>query len=54
MTKFKFKAGNGGYTSWYLLPTIRVGTWERKEERGGWVAFTFLKFDACLMWATQK
>ncbi len=58
MTKFNFKAGIASFTSWYLLPTIRFGLWDHSnytsKNRGGWLALTFLKFDAVLMWTTQK
>ncbi len=56
MTTFRFNVSNGGYSSWFLLPTIRLGSWSGMDgapaKRGGWLAFTFLKFDACFMWTT--
>jgi hypothetical protein len=36
--KWHARAGWEGYTSWYVLPTIRVGRW--------FVFVTWLKFDA--------
>lgn len=35
--------------AWYLLPTIRLGFF--KLSGGGFLAFTWLKFDACVMWS---
>lgn len=46
--KIKFKAGNDWLASWYLIPTIRFGL--HSDWAGGFVAFTFLRFDACLTW----
>lgn len=56
MTKFKFKAGREAYIAWYILPTIRFGTWDHrriKEGHGGFLAFTSLKFDAIVSWSSQ-
>jgi len=43
----KFRAGNQGFVAWHLIPTIRCGL---HESGGGFIAFTFLKFDACVSW----
>lgn len=50
--KFKFKAGIENFTAWSLLPTIRFG--KLRSGHGGFVAFTFLKFDACLTWEFKE
>ena len=49
MIKLRFRSGNMRFSAWHLLPTIRLGFWP--EKNGGFLAFTFLKFDACLTWA---
>jgi len=58
MIKFKGKFDiDAGYSSWYLLPTIRFGTWEHpgrsSKEHGGFLALTWLKGDACLSWTIK-
>ncbi len=35
-----------GFSSWYLLPTIRFGL----HDTGGWCYFMWLKFDAGVHW----
>lgn len=57
MVKFKARAENGKYTAWHLLPTIRFGLWDHRDfttkDHGGFIALTFLKFDACLAWTVS-
>ena len=54
MIIFKHNIGKQSYTAWYLLPTIRFGLWDHRDytskNHGGFLAFTFFKYDACLMW----
>lgn len=55
MIRFNTRVANEIYAAWYLLPTIRFGLWDHRashhsNQSGGFIAFTFLKFDACLMW----
>lgn len=48
--RFKIKwrgIDSGSLFSIYLLPTIRVGFW---PDRTGFVALTWLRADACIMW----
>lgn len=52
--KVKIKRGWQGYTSWYLLPTIRMGGWRRGMERGGWFIAIWLKYDFGLTWERGK
>jgi len=57
MIKFKGKFTTYEYLGWYLLPTIRFGTWDHRDraskDYGGFLAFTWLKVDACLSWTIK-
>ena len=57
MIKFRVKFTTPGLAAWYLLPTIRFGTWDHRDrtskDYGGFLAFTWLKGDACLSWTIK-
>lgn len=56
--KFKFKVRQENYTAWYLIPAIRFGLYDRGRwpalKEGGFIAFTFLKFDAVFSWTKEE
>ncbi len=45
----KFRFRNGGFSSWFLLPTIRFGLFPNKG--GGFLALTWMKLDAVFTWS---
>lgn len=55
MVKFSSRAYIPIYQPWYLLPSIKFGLWDHRpnyhnNQSGGFIGFSFLKFDATLMW----
>lgn len=54
----KLWGGVSSYTAWYLLPTIRFGLWDHRgylsKNHGGFLAFTWVKFDTGLMWTVSS